>query len=64
MSRLLLEIGTEAIPAGYVPPALKDLAAWQGKDGAWPVRGWIAQHDQPPAYATAFGSLVFSIADG
>lgn len=32
MSRLLLEIGTEAIPAGYVPPALKALEENARKD--------------------------------
>ncbi len=28
------------------------------------MRGWIAQNGQPPAYATAFAALIFSIKGG
>lgn len=48
----------------YARAALKDLGAWQREDGSWPVHGWIAQHRQPDAYATAFASLIFSMGGG
>ncbi len=49
---------------GYIAGAQKDLLAWQGEDGSWPVKAWIRDAGETDAYATAFAALVLSVGDG
>jgi hypothetical protein len=47
---------------GYIVGAQKELLAWQGKDGAWPVKGWMAMGDVENAgYATAYATLALFV---
>jgi hypothetical protein len=51
--------------AAYVAAVQKDLLAWQGKDGTWPVKGWMASGGAEDArYATAFATLTLLVPDG
>jgi hypothetical protein len=46
----------------YVAGVQKDLLAWQGQDGAWPVKGWVlANAGEAPSYATAFATLTLGV---
>ncbi len=50
---------------GYIEETQKELLAWQDKDGAFPLKGWIignAQENQ--GYSTAFGLLALSVTEG
>ena len=42
----------------YIAAAQKDVIGWQGPDGAWPLRGWVASAGENTGYATAFATLV------
>ena len=48
---------------GYVRAALKDVASWQGKDGDFPLKGWMQTEGggENAGYSTAFASLVFGV---
>ena len=47
---------------GYITGVQKELLAWQGKDGAFPAKGWIAQDTQErESYATAFATLALYV---
>jgi hypothetical protein len=47
---------------GYIRAALKDVMSWQGKDGSFPLKGWIKEGNaENIAYATAFGTLVLGV---
>lgn len=49
----------------YIAGAQKDLLSWQGKDGAWPLRGHVAASNQEDAgYATAFATLALFVPEG
>ena len=48
----------------YEEKATKDLLSWQQKDGSWPVRGWMKQHREPAAYATAWATLALLTREG
>ena len=51
--------------AGYIAAVQKDVVAAQGKDGAWPVKGWMASGGQEgPAFATAFATLALFVPEG
>jgi len=46
----------------YIAAAYKDVLSWQGRDGAWPLKGWITSSAQEtPAYSTAFATLLLSV---
>ncbi len=48
--------------AGYIAAAQKDVASWQDKDGAFPLKGWIVGEGAENAgYSTAFGTLVLGV---
>ena len=49
---------------GYLTAAQKDIVAWQVKDGSWPVRSWVKNAGEPPAYATAFATLLLGVNEG
>jgi hypothetical protein len=44
----------------YISGAQKEVIAWQGADGAWPVKGWVASTENP-GYATAFATLMLFV---
>jgi hypothetical protein len=52
--------------AGYIASTLGDLVSWQQKDGAWPNKGWIQQHEKTEtnSYATAFATLTLFVPEG
>ena len=51
--------------SGYTSGALKDLVAWQQKDGAWPLKGWVqSSGGETTTYSTAYATLTLSIPDG
>jgi hypothetical protein len=52
--------------AGYIAGTLKDLVSWQQKEGAWPNKGWILQHERTEnnGYATAFATLTLFVPEG
>jgi hypothetical protein len=46
----------------YIAAAQKDLLSWQDKEGAWPVKGWMASEGgEAAAYATAYATLIVSV---
>ncbi len=50
---------------GFATEAAGQLAAWQEKDGKWPLKGWMkSSGGDGPDYATAFATLTLSIGDG
>jgi hypothetical protein len=52
--------------ARYIAETQKDLVAWQQKDGTWPNKGWIKQHEKAENndYATAFAILTLYVPEG
>ena len=49
----------------YIAGAHKDLLSWQGKDGAWPLKGHLASTNEEDAgYATAFATLALFVPEG
>jgi hypothetical protein len=47
---------------GYIAAAQKDVLAWQDKEGAWPVKGWMASGGTEGAgYATAYATLTLFV---
>jgi hypothetical protein len=50
---------------GYVAAALKDVAGWQEKEGAFPLKGWVKTESggEHQSYATAFATLVLGVPD-
>jgi prenyltransferase/squalene oxidase-like repeat protein len=47
---------------GYISTTLKEVLAWQQKDGSFPLRGWVKQENvENDAYTTAFGTLILSV---
>jgi hypothetical protein len=43
----------------YIVAALKDVLAWQDKEGAWPLKGWMAgQGAENAGFATAYATLI------
>jgi hypothetical protein len=49
----------------YIAGVQKDLLAWQGKDGVWPLRGHVAASNQENAgYSTAFATLTLFVPEG
>ena len=48
--------------AGYIAAARKDLLSWQGRDGAFALRGWFADGKaEDLGYSTAFATLALSV---
>jgi hypothetical protein len=48
--------------AEFIGGVQKVLMSWQDKDGAWPVRAWVASGGQEgPAFATAFSTLTLFV---
>jgi hypothetical protein len=46
----------------YIAGVQKDLLAWQGKDGTWPLKGWVASSGgEDAAYATSFATLALFV---
>jgi hypothetical protein len=46
----------------YLAGVQKELLAWQGPDGTFPVKGWVQQQNVENAgYATAFATLALSV---
>jgi hypothetical protein len=51
--------------AGYVAGVQKDLLAWQDKEGAWPLKGWILAHgSENTGFPTAFATLALFVPEG
>jgi hypothetical protein len=49
----------------YISGVQKELLAWQGKEGAWPLKGWFASGGAEDAgFATAFATLALYVPDG
>jgi hypothetical protein len=49
----------------YIAGVQKDLLAWQGKEGAWPQKGWFASTGSEDAgYPTAFATLALGVPEG
>src|SRR5262249_7517204 len=47
---------------GYIAGAQQDRRAWQDKEGAWPLKGWILSGNaENTGYSTAFATLVLSV---
>jgi hypothetical protein len=47
---------------GYIAAAQQDVLSWQGPDGAWPVKGWMAAGNAEDArYATAYATLILFV---
>lgn len=47
---------------GYINDAVKDVVSWQKKDGAFPLKGWVADGNQEnEGFTTAFGCLVLGV---
>lgn len=57
------EMGAEKDAAAYVKAAHEDVLSWQGRDGEWPLKGWLTGHTNDPAYGTAFSVLLLSVPD-
>jgi hypothetical protein len=51
---------------GYIAETQKHLLSWQQKDGSWPNKGWIEQHEKAEtnAYATTFAAMTLFVTDG
>jgi hypothetical protein len=50
---------------GYITSAQKDIVSWQGKDGSFPLKGWIlGERHENLGYSTAYGTLVLTVTDG
>jgi hypothetical protein len=51
---------------GYIDAVRRDLLAWQDKEGAFPVRGWMKNVDggENEGYSTAFATLTLAMPDG
>lgn len=48
--------------AEFIAGVQKELVSRQGKDGSWPVRGWMASSNQEgPAFSTAFSTLTLFV---
>jgi prenyltransferase beta subunit len=47
---------------GYIAAVQKDVLAWQDKEGAWPVKGWMAAGGaENTGYATAYATLILFV---
>jgi hypothetical protein len=50
----------------YIAETQKDLVVCQKKDGEWPNKGWIAQHErgEDNSYATTFATMTLFVTEG
>ena len=47
---------------GYIAAAQSDVAGWQGRNGSFPLKGWmLAGNAEDESYPTAFGTLILGV---